>query len=79
MWLSARETVAMKTGIEIDSKKDAGVREQTARACHHNARHGRVQNVLHLWIWWHEALQEKKHPMQLVRIGAEQAQEMPEK
>src|SRR4029450_13682754 len=64
---------------EINSKNDAGVREQSARPCHYDARHGRVQNVLHFWIWRHEALQEKEHSMQLAGVSSEEAQQMPEK
>ena len=66
-------------GPEINSENDARVREQAARACHHHIRHRRIQNVLHFRIRRHEAFQEKKHPMQFGRIGAEQTQQMPEK
>src|SRR6266542_192010 len=50
------------------------VREQAARACHDHIRHRRIQNVLHFRVRRHEAFQEKEHPMQFSRIGAEQAE-----
>src|SRR6266542_1030734 len=59
---------------KINPENDSRVREQAARACHDHIRHRRIQNVLHFRVRRHEAFQEKEHPMQFSRIGAEQAE-----
>ena len=64
---------------EINSENDARVREQTARACDHYIRHRRIENVLYFRVRRHEAFQKNKHSMQPTGVGAEQAQQMPEK
>src|SRR6266403_4450249 len=64
---------------EINSENDPCVGKQTARTRHHHIGHRRIQNVLHLGVGGHEAFQEKKHPMQLTRVRAEQTQQVPEK
>ena len=68
-----------KNRAEINPDDNPHVCEQTAGSCDHYAGNRRIENVLHFGVGWHEALQEKKHLMELRRIGAEETEQMPEK
>ena len=53
--------------------------EQPARPGRDHVRHGRVENILHLRIGRQKTLQDRKHLVQLRRIGAEKPEQVPEK
>ena len=55
------------------------VRQDSARAGHDHAGRLRIEDLLHLRIGRQKAFQDSEHLVELRRVGAEKAEQMPEK
>ena len=60
-------------------EQDADVAQETARTGDDDIRHRGIEDILHLRIGREEVLQNRDHLVQLRRIGAEEAEQVPEK